>query len=357
MNTISENDKQKSIDIRSRIIKDVNGMPDVPPEGLEQIKEVSTSAIEIEANGMEAQEPIFTPPSHTTEEQVTTTTSDSTNKKMENLSQELLQRIEQVKNGNFSALPLNTNFEKCVKDKDRTRTIGLITNDELWNGNFPPCSFYNLASFIWRVAPDFFNVPYDSDRAIIEDKAEWTKAYFNKQRNYHRHNFCLERFCHLIMVYEYLYSLKTQTPIQPKSQQNSEGNVDHTRKNPQDVLVQDSRSLSNSTGSRGIKKVKGGMFAYAIIAAIILIAAVAIILTHNKSDSSSDHDTQQVTCSVCGKKFIPDNSTNATTSSHQCHECLEKGKPSKNTSNRMPINDQRPDAKTTSSGGLFSKGK
>ena len=116
--------------------------------------------------------------------------------------------VEKIKNATIPGRPLSDEFRRDVENHDKTRCVGSLVFEDLWNGFGgwkSPDSFWNLVIYLWKNAPGFFDDRYDPERPISEDPAAWTQRYFDDQRNYLRHNFCIERLCHLVMVYEYLY--------------------------------------------------------------------------------------------------------------------------------------------------------
>ena len=103
--------------------------------------------------------------------------------------------------------PLSESFRRIIENKDKTRCIGAIAFEDLWtgeNGWKSPAELWDMTIYVWRLVPEFF-AAYDSDRTIEEDSTTWTQEYFDEQRNFLRHNFCLERLCHLVMVHEHLH--------------------------------------------------------------------------------------------------------------------------------------------------------
>lgn len=101
----------------------------------------------------------------------------------------------------------------AIAQKDREGCIAFFTWKERWSG-FGGLSkvrdFTDAAACVWQNAPEFF-VPYDEKRPIDENPSVWTEEYFDRQRGYLRHNFCLERLCHLVMVYDRLHPVETPT--------------------------------------------------------------------------------------------------------------------------------------------------
>ena len=121
--------------------------------------------------------------------------------------------VEKIKNATIPGRPLSDEFRRDVENHDKTRCVGSLVFEDLWNGFGgwkSPDSFWNLVIFLWKNAPGFFDERYDPERPISENPALWTQRYFDDQRNYLRHNFCIERLCHLVMVYEYLHGAEAK---------------------------------------------------------------------------------------------------------------------------------------------------
>lgn len=133
-------------------------------------------------------------------------------------SMSLSEVVSEIQATTCSGRPLSERFRGEVAQHDRTRCIASIVFEDLWNGFDgwkSPSVFWEMVIFVWRNAPEFFE-DYDPDREIIEESARWTQRYFDEQRNFLRHNFCLKRLCHLVMVYEHLHgadaTVKKSTP-------------------------------------------------------------------------------------------------------------------------------------------------
>lgn len=140
-------------------------------------------------------------------------------------SQNLATVVEQVETAQSPGRPLSEQFRNEVISHDKTRCVASLVFEDLWNGFDGWKSsqyFWDVVIFVWRNAPDFF-VEYDPDREIVEDSTRWTQRYFDEQRNYLRHNFCLKRLCHLVMVYKHLHGAEVDgdggeaPPAQPAS--------------------------------------------------------------------------------------------------------------------------------------------
>lgn len=126
----------------------------------------------------------------------------------------LAAHIARIKSSKEDGRPMSEEFRSSIANRDRTGCIAAIAFEDLWTGEGGwklPDTFWDMAIYVWKNVPEFF-AKYDSDRAIEEDTSKWTQGYFDEQRNYLRHNFCLERLCHLIMVYEFLHGPKIKEP-------------------------------------------------------------------------------------------------------------------------------------------------
>lgn len=137
-------------------------------------------------------------------------------------SMRLSEVVDKIKTTTRLGRPLSEQFRGDVTQHERTKCIATVVFEDTWKGEGrrSPDKFWDMVVFVWRNAPDFFE-EYDSDRKIIEESEQWTQPYFDKQRNFLRHNFCLKRLCHLVMVYDYLYGAeaigkKTSTESLPK---------------------------------------------------------------------------------------------------------------------------------------------
>lgn len=124
-------------------------------------------------------------------------------------SMSLSEVVSEIQATTSSGRPLSERFRDEVVQRDRTRCIASIVFEDLWNGFDgwkSPSVFWEMVVFVWRNAPEFFE-DYDADREIIEESSKWNQRYFDEQRNFLRHNFCLKRLCHLVMVYEHLHGV------------------------------------------------------------------------------------------------------------------------------------------------------
>lgn len=131
--------------------------------------------------------------------------------------------VEGIKATTASGRPLSERFREEVFNRDRTRCVASIVFEDNWNGLDgwkSPKDFWDMVVFVWRNAPDFFE-DYDPEREILEEPSRWTQRYFDEQRNFLRHNFCLRRLCHLVMVYEHLHGsevvAKKPLPVPPSN--------------------------------------------------------------------------------------------------------------------------------------------
>lgn len=292
-----ENRKQEAIAVLTGILQKINMSPEISAEILTQIEELNERICAIEAassvwdlppdsnrvqataspqagsalsateaqNSDEKPEP-FSSACHAGGQNFPTC-STFPDKPEVKFSEKLSGLIQKVKMGEFPAVPLNENLEKSIKAKDRTRTIGLMVVDDLWGGTIPAESFYELASFIWKYAPEFFDVSFDADRVINEIESDWNLTYFNEQRNYLRHNFRLERLCHLIMVYDFLTNSRRISPQRPstspqkvfpdKATEGQSLSSPHAKGTQSSPFVTD--SLSCPAGSKSQKNLRVGL--------------------------------------------------------------------------------------------------
>lgn len=138
-------------------------------------------------------------------------------------SKELSVVVEEIRSTTSLGQPPSERFREEIAQHDRTRCIASIAFEDLWNGFDgwkSPSVFWGMVVFVWRNASDFFE-DYDPKREIVEEPSRWTQRYFDEQRNFLRHNFCLRRLCHLVMVYEYLHgaeaAVKKAYSVQPPS--------------------------------------------------------------------------------------------------------------------------------------------
>ena len=125
-------------------------------------------------------------------------------------SSELLRHIDDIRSGRTPPKAISNRLEGYIASGDVNRCIGHLVNEDLWNGNLgwkPTADFFAGISYIWTHAQDIFQ-PFDKFREISEATEKWNQQYFDTQRNYLRHNFSLERLCHLVMVYDYLHGKK-----------------------------------------------------------------------------------------------------------------------------------------------------
>ena len=161
-------------------------------------------------------------------------------------SMSLSEVVNEIQSTTCFGRPLSERFQTEVEQHDRTRCIASIVFEDLWNGfdGWKPSSvFWGMIVFVWRKAPNFFE-DYDPDREIIEEPSRWTQRYFDEQRNFLRHNFCLKRLCHLVMVYDYLHgaeaTVKKPSPASyapPSSNRYGYGNTSHPSKSSRGVFV------------------------------------------------------------------------------------------------------------------------
>lgn len=165
-------------------------------------------------------------PLHEGVRESTQTSSAATESGVLNSLTSLSAVVEKIKTSPSLGKPISKRFRDEVDNHDKTRCVAAIVFEDLWNGFDgwkTPSVFWDMVIYVWRRAPEFFE-DYDPDREIVEEQARWSQRYFDEQRNYLRHNFCLKRLCHLVMVYEYLHgteaTVKRPTPpprVEPRS--------------------------------------------------------------------------------------------------------------------------------------------
>lgn len=126
-------------------------------------------------------------------------------------SKELLEQAERIKAGMVQAYVPSKSLKKGIDTQDKDVTLGIIANEALWEGNgadtpyfISPQDFIRTVRYIYIHAPDFFS-QFDFDRKITEDINLWNNDYFLDQLSFLRHNFSIERLCHIIMVYSFMH--------------------------------------------------------------------------------------------------------------------------------------------------------
>ena len=134
----------------------------------------------------------------------------------------LSHRVAEIRASGNPGRTVIEEVNQAVVEHDRRKCIGAIAFEDLWNGVsgwISPEDSWDMVRYIWRNAPEFFE-EYDTDREIDSNPSRWTQQYLDVQRNFLRHNFCLERLCHLVMVYEYLHGddARKSTPPLPDTE-------------------------------------------------------------------------------------------------------------------------------------------
>lgn len=178
------------------------------------------------------------------------------------LSMNLSEVVKQIKATTDPGQPLSERFRDLVEQHDRTRCIAAIVFEDLWNGFDgwkPPSDFLKMVIFVWRNAPDFFE-DYDSEREIVEEPARWTQRYFDEQRNFLRHNFCLKRLCHLVMVYEYLHGAEATVK----------------KPSPASFTPPNTNRYVDENTPRSSRANRGNFFCLAIVVCVVLSVAASI---------------------------------------------------------------------------------
>ncbi|NMA19457.1 MAG: hypothetical protein GX927_02660 [Lentisphaerae bacterium] len=123
--------------------------------------------------------------------------------------------IEKVKHGDYQCTYINSSLAEEAKNKDRNRCKGRMTSEVLWRNEYDQHisteKLWETASALWNDFPEIFE-PFDQDREIDSNSDRWSVEYLDKQRNYLRYNFSLERLCHLILIYDKLYGNRATIP-------------------------------------------------------------------------------------------------------------------------------------------------
>lgn len=211
-------------------------------------------------------------------------------------SKELLQHIDDVRSGRIEPRAISDNLKSDVERHEINRCRGDLANEGLWNGNMgwrSAADFYAAISYIWVNAREVFT-KFDDFREIIEDKGKWDQTYFETQRNYLRHNFSLERLCHLVMVYDYLHGREARMAPTPATR--TKIIVVPEKKHP---FGNDSASANtSSTSLQGPKKPshKNRMFLCiggVVFVLVALIAAFFLLRDKSHLDSGTEDNVQQ----------------------------------------------------------------
>jgi hypothetical protein len=210
-------------------------------------------------------------------------------------SEKLQKYVFDIKNQIVRPIPISDKLARHIQDHDQIRTVGHITNEDLWNGASgakPISAYWSMASYIWKNAPDFFE-EFDEDREISEDSGVWSQKYFDEQRNFLRHNFSLERLCHIIMVHEKIHNIPEEMPIRPKC------TVIKGSSFPFDDAP--ASIEKHSVSSKGRKKLF--FYGISILIVLLLLAACAIIIRKNMHTSEGDKKMP------IGRRTIPSSSS------------------------------------------------
>ena len=211
-------------------------------------------------------------------------------------SEKLQKHVSDIKNQIVRSIPISEKLARHIQEHDQIRTVGHITNEDLWNGASgvkPISAYWSMVSYIWKNAPDFFE-DFDKDREITEHSAVWNQKYFDEQRNFLRHNFSLERLCHIIMVHEKIHDISEEMPVRPKCTVIKGSNF------PFDDAPASTENPSLS--SKGRKK----LFFYGISILIVLLLLVACaIIIHKNMNASGEGDKKM----PIGRRTIPSSSS------------------------------------------------
>ena len=127
----------------------------------------------------------------------------------------LAEFVAKVKNKAYRCSYVSSLLAEDVKNKDKNRCKGRMTSEVLWRDEYDEhistSRLLETACSLWQDFPDLFE-QFDQDREIDANQAHWNAEYLVKQSNYLRHNFALERLCHLILVYNKLYGNRDTNP-------------------------------------------------------------------------------------------------------------------------------------------------
>lgn len=272
-----------STESRARILQDLNNALNVLIEAPSE-KTSQPASFAPENNDKEVSPASsFTPPipqdAPSSESSQTTVPDDNSA-----FSKELLQHIDDVRSGRIEPRAISDNLKSDVERHEINRCRGDLANEGLWNGNMgwrSAADFYAAISYIWVNAREVFT-KFDDFREIIEDRGKWDQTYFETQRNYLRHNFSLERLCHLVMVYDYLHGREVH--IAPTPVTRPKITVVPEKKHP---LENDSASINTPSTSLQSRK---NWISLCIGGVVILLVAlvVALFLLRDKSALNSE---------------------------------------------------------------------
>ena len=275
-----------SAESRAKILQDLNDALNVLIEAPSEPASFAPENNDEEVSPMSS----FTPPipqdAPSAESSQTTVPDDNSA-----FSKELLQHIDDVRSGRIEPRAISDNLKSDVARHEINRCRGDIANEGLWNGNMgwrSAADFYAAISYIWVNAREVFT-KFDDFREIIEDRSKWNQTYFETQRNYLRHNFSLERLCHLVMVYDYLHGREVH--IAPPPVTRPKITVVPEKKHP---FGND--SASTNTSSTSLRSHKNWMFLCIGGVVFVLVALIAaFFLLRNKShlDSGTEDNVQQ----------------------------------------------------------------
>lgn len=183
--------------------------------------------------------------------------------------------VAEVRASSSLGHPLSEEIRNAVLNHDRTKCVAAFAFEDLWDGACGwtlPKDLWDSIAYVWRKAPDFFK-EYDPDREIIEDSSKWTQGYFEEQRNYLRHNFCLERLCHLVMVYESLHGVE----IKRSQQASNQAGRPHAEERVRDLRPQHLTRQALTTRTTTARHGCGCVFA---LCAVIVTVALLLILSY-----------------------------------------------------------------------------
>lgn len=183
--------------------------------------------------------------------------------------------VAEVRASSSPGNPLSEEIRNAVLNHDRTKCVAAFAFEDIWDGACGwtlPKDIWESIVFAWRKAPDFFK-EYDPDREIVEDLSRWNQRYFEEQRNYLRHNFCLERLCHLVMIYENLHGAEI---VRSKQASNQAGRP-HAEESVRDSRPQHSIKQASTKHTATARHGCGCVFA---MCAVIVTVALLLILSY-----------------------------------------------------------------------------
>ena len=109
----------------------------------------------------------------------------------------------------FNETFIDDDFSESVSKKEKSKCIGMLLNLNIWLPEDAakaqsPDFFIAVLGTLLKLYPEIF-VTYDPEREIVKQKDSWDCEYFEKQIDFLRHNFSLERVSHVIEVYTIVF--------------------------------------------------------------------------------------------------------------------------------------------------------